>query len=88
MIVALPAATAVTVNAPLVDPGATAIDDWTVAIAGLLLASATFAPPAGAGAVSVTVPCVVEPAASVEAASVTLATAPLLGVDGDPDPEH
>jgi hypothetical protein len=56
----------------------------------LLLARATFAPPAGAAAASVTVPWVVDPAMTVDALSVTLATAvpPFVGVVGEPALEH
>jgi len=90
VIVAVPAPTAVTVNAALVDPAATAIELCTVATAGLLLVSATFAPLAGAAAVRVTVPWVVEPAARVDVLSVTLTTAdpPVVGALGDPELEH
>lgn len=90
MIVAVPAATAVTVNAALVDPAAIAIEFCTVATAELLLVSATFAPPAGAAAARATVPCVVEPAASVDVLSVTLATSdrPFVAAVGDPELEH
>ena len=90
MIVAVPAATAATVNAALVDPAAIAIEVGTVATAELLLVSATFAPVAGAAAARVTVACVVEPGARVDVLSVTLATAdcPSVAAVGDPEREQ
>jgi len=88
VIVAAPAATAVTVNGALVDPAGIAIELCTVATAALLLASATVAPPAGAPEVSVTVPCVVDPAARVDVSSVTLAIGPFVAPVGDPELEH
>ena len=89
-IVAVPPATAVTVNGALMEPCAIGSAGCTVATAGLLLARATVAPPGGAAAASVTVPCVVDPATTVDASSVTLAmvTPPVVGVAGEPQPEH
>jgi hypothetical protein len=90
VIVAVPLAMAVTVNGALMEPAAIAIGVCTVATAGLLLARATFAPPAGAAAARVTAPWVVDPATTVDALSVTLATVapPLVGVVGELELEH
>ena len=68
---AVPAATAEMVNAAFDEPAAIATDAGTVATAALLLASATVAPPDGAAALSVTVPCSLPPAATLGVLSDT-----------------
>ena len=90
MIVAVPLPTAVTVNGALEEPAAIVTGVCTVATAVLLLANATFAPPAGAAAASVTVPWVADPATTVDVLSVTLAMVALLfaGIVGEADPEQ
>src|SRR5437764_2431583 len=50
-----------TVNVAVVAPAATVTDGSTVATLGLLLVNATTAPPAGAAALSVTVPMLFAP---------------------------
>ena len=54
---AVPGATAEMVKAAVDEPPAIATDAGTVATAALLLASVTVAPPDGAAAHSVTLPC-------------------------------
>ena len=60
-----------TVKVTLVDPAGTVTLVGTVA-SGLLLASATLAPPAGAELVRVTVPCELSPPVTLVGLSVTL----------------
>jgi hypothetical protein len=69
---AVPGATAEIVKDALVDPAGTVTDPGTVATAALLLASVTVTPPAGAAALSVTVPCSLPPAARVGVPSETV----------------
>src|SRR5947209_1679050 len=64
----------VTVNVPVVDPAAITTDARKVAALVLPLARATVAPPAGAGALSVTVPVLVPPPDTDAGFSVTDAT--------------
>jgi len=88
LMAAVPGATATSVKGVLDDPAATAMDAGTVATVVLLLVSAMVAPPAGAAALSVTVPCSLLPAARLGALSVTPAIA-VVGLDGDVDePPH
>ncbi|PYQ70548.1 MAG: hypothetical protein DMG04_24275 [Acidobacteria bacterium] len=70
MIVAVPGATAVTVNVALDDPPWIVTVPGTVATAGLLLDRAMFTLPV-CGALSETVPCVVAPAGTLEAPRTT-----------------
>src|SRR6185503_16690545 len=66
-----------TVNVAVVAPAATVTDGSTVATLGLLLVNATTAPPAGAAALSVTVPVLFAPPVSVAGFSVIEASAGL-----------
>src|SRR5438874_13633308 len=59
-----------TVNVAVVAPAATVTDGSTVATLGLLLVNATTAPPAGAAALSVTVPMLFAPPVTVAGFSV------------------
>src|SRR5438045_2235406 len=59
-----------TVNLAVVAPAATVTDAGTVAALRLLLVNATTAPPAGAAALSVTVPVLFAPPVSVAGFSV------------------
>ena len=87
VIVAVPAASASTVNVPLEAPEAIVIAFWTVAVMALLLERSTLSPAAGAGAVSVTVPTVVAPAATLVEVSETLDTVTIdVGLAGEFDP--
>jgi hypothetical protein len=70
---AVPAATAVTVIVALDSPAAIVAGVCTTATPGLLLDNAMVTPPAGAGDVSVIVPVDVLPAFRFVEASVTLA---------------
>src|SRR5436190_97197 len=64
-----------TVNVALVAPAATVTDGSTVATLGLLLVNVTTAPPAGAAALSVTLPVLFAPPVSVAGFSVIEASA-------------
>src|SRR5437762_10932958 len=64
-----------TVNLAVVAPAATVTDAGTVAALRLLLVNATTAPPAGAAALSVTVPVLFAPPVSVAGFSVIEASA-------------
>ena len=88
--VAVPTATAVIVNVTLDDPAGTVTGVWTVATAGLLLDSATLAPPVDAAAVRLTVPWALPPAAMLAPPTVTADTAVVVVVAevGDADPPH
>ena len=66
-----------TVNLAVVAPAATVTDAGTVAALRLLLVNATTAPPAGAAALSVTVPVLFAPPVSVAGFSVIEASAGL-----------
>src|SRR6266487_6588636 len=66
-----------TVNVAVVAPAATVTDAGTVAALRLLLVNATTAPPAGAAALSVTVPVLFAPPVSVAGFSVIEASAGL-----------
>src|SRR5438046_9546018 len=66
-----------TVNLPVFAPAATVTDAGTVAALRLLLVNATTAPPAGAAALSVTVPVLFAPPVSVAGFSVIEASAGL-----------
>src|SRR5207249_9199141 len=66
-----------TVNVAVVAPAATVTDAGTVAALVLLLVNATTAPPAGAAALSVTVPVLFAPPVSVAGFSVIEASAGL-----------
>src|ERR1700750_2457475 len=59
-----------TLNVAVVAPAATVTDGGTVATLGLLLVNATTAPPAGAAALSVTLPVLFAPPVSVAGFSV------------------
>ena len=87
VIVVVPGATAVMVNVALADPAGTVKVGGTVATAALLLAKVRFAPPAGAAALSVTVPCPLVPAITLVAPSETADTA-LVVVGEVDDPPH
>ena len=71
VIVAVPGATAVTVNVALEDPAGIVTVPGTVATAALLLDNAMLTLPLGA-ALSETVPCVVDPAGTVAALRTTV----------------
>src|SRR5436305_15032749 len=79
MMAAVPAVTAfvATVNVAVLAPAATVTDAGTVAALRLLLVNATTAPPAGAAALSVTVPVLFAPPVSVAGFSVIKASAGL-----------
>jgi hypothetical protein len=79
VMVTVPAEIVVTVNTALDEPAATVTTVGTVAMAVLLLDSETLAPPVGAAADSVTVPCTVVPAAVLAALSATPARACVVG---------
>ena len=64
-----------TVNVAVVAPAATVTDGSTVATLGLLLVNVTTAPPAGAAALSVTLPVLFAPPVSVAGFSVIEASA-------------
>lgn len=87
--VAVPAPTAVIVNAAVEAPADTVTGDWTVTTAGLLLINATLAL-ADEADDNVTVPCPVLPSASAAPLRVTDATVGPVGVgaDGVLDPPH
>jgi len=88
LMAAVPGASAAIVKVVLDDPAATVTDPGTVATAVLLLVSATVAPPVGAAALSVTVPCSLPPAARLGALNET-ADMPVVVVDGDvEEPPH
>jgi len=82
-----PGPTAVIVNVALDDPDGMLIVAGTVATVALLLARATVAPPAGAAALRVTVPCPVAPAVTLAGVSVTDDTA-VVAVGDVVDPPH
>ena len=90
MIVAVPAPTAVTVIVALDEPAWTVTGVCTEATAGLLLESEIVAPPVGAAAVRLTVPCPVLPAATLVAFSATPDTVGVVvvGTVGEPEPPH
>jgi hypothetical protein len=89
VIVAVPAATAVTVNVALDEPAWIVMGVCTVATAGLLLDSEMLVPPAGAAVVRVTVPCPLLPAATLVAFSATPETARVIvGPVGELGPAH
>jgi hypothetical protein len=71
VILAVPAATPVTVNGAVDDPAGIVIGDCTVATAGLLLVNVTLAAAAGAAAID-TVPCAVPPIPIVDGLRATL----------------
>src|SRR5436190_13540550 len=77
MVAIVPAVTGfvVTMNVAVVAPAATVTDGSTVAALVLLLFNATTAPPAGAAALSVTVPVLFAPPVSVAGFSVIEARA-------------
>jgi len=90
VIVAVPAATAATVNVALDEPAGIVTGVCTVATTGLLLDSEILAPPVDATAVRLTVPCPLLPAARLVAFSVTPDTAGVVvvGTVGEPEPPH
>jgi hypothetical protein len=90
LIVAAPTDIAVTTITALDAPAGTMTGVGTITTAGLLLDSETLEPPAGAGAVRLTVACPVLPAAIVVAPSATLDTAgvPVEGVVGEVELPH
>ena len=90
MIVAVPAATAATVNVMVDAPAWTARGVCTVATAGLLLEIEILAPPIGAAAVRLTVPWTLPPAATLVAFSATADTASVVpvGVFGESELPH
>jgi hypothetical protein len=90
VIVAVPVARAVMVNAALDEPAGIVTGVCTVATPGLLLDSEILAPPVDAAAVRLTVPWPLLPAATLVAFSVTLDTAGVVvpGTVGEPEPPH
>jgi hypothetical protein len=89
VIIAVPAATAVTVNVTLDEPAGIMTGVCTVATEGLLLDSEILAPPVDAAIVRLTVPCALLPAATLVAFSVTPDTAEVaVGVVGEPEQPH
>ena len=88
MIVAVPAATAATVNVTVDAPAWIVTGVCTVATAGLLLEIEILAPPVAAAAVRLTVPWPLLPAATLVAFSVTPDTVGVVtvGVLGEPEP--
>lgn len=90
LMMVVPADTAAIAIGALEEPGGTTTDDCTVATDGLLLNSETVAPPAGAAAVMLTVPCQLTPAATVATPSATLDTPgpPFEGPDGESELLH
>ena len=87
MIVAVPGATAATVNGAVDEPAWIVTAVCTVATAGLLLNSETVAPPVDAAAVRLTVPWPLVPAAMLVVFSVTPETAGAVGVGAVGDVE-
>ena len=75
MNVAVPGATATSVNVALDAPAWIVTGVCTVATAVLLLDSETAVPPVGAATVRLTVPCALLPAATLDTLSATLDTA-------------
>jgi hypothetical protein len=75
VIIAVPAVIAASANEALDEPAWMVTGVCTVAIEGLLLDNETLAPPVGAAAVRLTVPCPLLPAARLVAFSATLETA-------------
>ena len=71
VIMAVPAALAVTVNVTLDAPDGTMTGVWTVATVVLLLDSEMLEPPVGAGDVRLTVPCTVLPAETTDELKTT-----------------
>ena len=90
VIVAVPAATAVTANVAVVAPAGTIMGVCTVATAGLLLDSEILVPPVGAAAVRVTVPWTLLPGTALVPFSATPDTARpvIVGRVGELDPPH
>ena len=88
VIVTVPVARAVMVNAALDEPAGIVTGVCTVATPGLLLDSEILAPPVDAAAVRLTVPWPLLPAAMVVAFSVTLDTAVVPGAVGELEPPH
>jgi hypothetical protein len=90
VIVAVPAATAAIVNVALEEPAGIMRGVCTVATAGLLLDSEILAPPVGAAAVRLTVPCPLVPAITLIGLSATPDTAGLVvvGMAGEPEPHR
>ena len=86
--VAVPAATAATVNVAFDEPAGTVRDAGTVATAALLLESEMLAPPVGAAAVSVTVPWALPPAAMLVGFNATLDTAVVPVAPVGEEPPH
>jgi len=88
--VAVPAATAAITNVPLEEPAWIVSAVGTVATAGLLLDSETFAPPVDAAAVRLMVPCPLLPAATLVVFSTTPDTAGVMvvGSVGELEPAH
>jgi hypothetical protein len=86
----VPAVTPATANAALEEPASIAIGVCTVATAGSLLVNEILAPPIDAGAVRLTVPCTLLPAATLVAVSATLETlgVVLVGALGELEPPH
>jgi hypothetical protein len=84
---AVPVDTAVTVIVALDEPARTRTGVATVATAGLLLDNEMLEPPVGAGAVRLTVPSTMLPAATLVAPSATLDTAGVAveGTVGEPE---
>jgi len=89
VIVAVPAATAVTVNVTLDAPAWMARGVCTVATAELLLDNETLAPPAGAAPVRLTVPWPLLPATMLVVLRVTAEMAGIVvGVVDELEPPH